>query len=1094
MGVWADAFTTLQPALNAAGSGDQIWVAEGTYKPTVEHGGSGDRYRSFQMKNGVAIYGGFDPTLGYDTWEERDWVNRVAILSGDIGIAGDSSDNSYHVFYHRDITNLDSTAILDGFTITRGNADGYWPHNRGGGMYNYELSPAVSHCTFKDNRAEWGGGMLNDMLSSPTLTGCTFSHNMAFSIGGGMYNDQVSSPTLTDCTFSANTALTAGGMGNNGSSPVLTGCEFLDNVASTAMGGGMTNDRSSPVLIDCRFLRNSASTWAGALYNYKSSPTLTGCMISANSANDGGGIYNFDSSPRLTDCGLTVNEAVQNGGGIYNENSSPTLIDSGVAFNSAQEGGGIYNANGSSPSLIGCYVSINSAQRGGGMLNDASSPTLTSSTFMGNLSDWGAGMANVNGSAPFLSYCTFADNSADYSGGGVFNEGSSPTLNNCTFSTNSAGVRGGGMFNYLSSSPALAHSTFSDNEADEGGGMANLDHSAPTLDDCTFADNSAGDGGGMFNENDSSPTLTNCTFDHNFAFVGGGMLNTDSSSPMVTSCTFAENVAALRGGGMVNHTFSSPTVINSTFWENSAGDSNGGGMYNYNYSSPTVTNCTFWYNWADRDGGAIYNGEYSSPRVTNCILWGDVPDEIYNVNSTPVVTYSDVEGGYGDWTNIDQDPLFLDLGSRDFHLKPSSPCVDMGQNTAPAIPAYDFEGDPRILDGDRDGSAIVDMGVDELGKGLYLPLVLSNYSPAITVVLYNDEDGDGIDAGDLLSDPHTVEVSGIGAFTTGDTINVAFGQTVNYRLRRGGVVGPWQQATFPDDLATNGQWQLEFATVSVVLYNADDLLADPHTVEVSNVGQFVTGDTFHVPPGATISYSLRRGGIVAPWQWTQFAAGDYEWRLEFATVSVVLYNADDLLADPHTVEVSNVGQFVTGDTFHVPPGVNISFRFRRGGIVGPWQATQFAAGDYEWRLEFATVQIGICVISNPPQVEVSNVGIFDLLDIMHVPPDANISFRLIESGSAGPWMLAQFAAGETIWDLEGAVDWSECYSAIIIEKQTDPDGAAESFDPSASGTFANEFIDDCEMTAGDGVADEVCGMISKRHPGDKGRSTLSAPI
>ena len=185
---WADAFTTLQPALDTAGVGDEIWVAEGTYKPTAEHGGTGDRYKSFQMVTGVAIYGGFDPAVGDDAWEERDWVSNVTILSGDIGIEGDRSDNSYHVFYHLLDTALDGSAILDGFTISDGNANGSaWPHWDGGGMYNDEgSSPTLTNCTFSGNSATYsGGGMLNDNSSSPTLTSCTFSGNWTDSASGG---------------------------------------------------------------------------------------------------------------------------------------------------------------------------------------------------------------------------------------------------------------------------------------------------------------------------------------------------------------------------------------------------------------------------------------------------------------------------------------------------------------------------------------------------------------------------------------------------------------------------------------------------------------------------------------------------------------------------------------------------------------------------------------------------------------------------------------------------------------------------------------------------------------------------------------------
>ena len=91
LGCWATAYTDLQAALAAAASGDEIWVAAGTYTPTA----TADRTISFAMKNGVAIYGGFDGTE--TTRGERDPSVNVTILSGDIGTPRLFGDNSFHV-------------------------------------------------------------------------------------------------------------------------------------------------------------------------------------------------------------------------------------------------------------------------------------------------------------------------------------------------------------------------------------------------------------------------------------------------------------------------------------------------------------------------------------------------------------------------------------------------------------------------------------------------------------------------------------------------------------------------------------------------------------------------------------------------------------------------------------------------------------------------------------------------------------------------------------------------------------------------------------------------------------------------------------
>ncbi len=113
---WTDAYNDLQDALAAATNGDEIWVAQGTYFPT-----SGtDESISFVMQDGVGIYGGFTGIITETQLSDRDWRVNVTTLSGEIGAAG-IADNSYHVLRAGAMGN---NSILDGFTITAGNADG----------------------------------------------------------------------------------------------------------------------------------------------------------------------------------------------------------------------------------------------------------------------------------------------------------------------------------------------------------------------------------------------------------------------------------------------------------------------------------------------------------------------------------------------------------------------------------------------------------------------------------------------------------------------------------------------------------------------------------------------------------------------------------------------------------------------------------------------------------------------------------------------------------------------------------------------------------------------------------------------------------
>ena len=178
------------------------------------------------------------------------------------------------------------------------------------------------------------------------------------------------------------------------------------------------------------------------------------------------------------------------------------------------------------------------------------------------------------------------------------------------------------------------------------------------------------------------------------------------AGPSVTNCKFNNN-SAIGGGGMHND-FCNPTVTNCTFTLNS-GSLTGGGIYNWG-SGPSVKNCTFSDNWSNY-GGGMCNDFLSFPTVTNCILWGDMNNEIEDDwTSSPTVTYSDVQGGWGGTGNINANPLFADADGR---LSWNSPCIDKGNNGAVSGVATDLDGNPRIVDGDLDGTPRVDMGAYE---------------------------------------------------------------------------------------------------------------------------------------------------------------------------------------------------------------------------------------------------------------------------------------------------------------------------------------------------------------------------------------------
>jgi len=386
---WDDAYTDLQNALATATGGDEIWVATGVYTPGLT------RSDTFTLTSGIALYGGFAGTESQLT--ERDWAANVTVLSGDIdgndttdadGIVTDtanlSGSNSYHVVWADGVTApITASTVLDGFTITAGQADDSSdPDDSGGGFYcdgdgsGSECSPTLSNVTFSGNLADYdGGGMFNfganDGSSSPTLSNVTFSGNSAGYDGGGMCNVGwygTSSPSLSNVTFSDNSA---------------------DNDGAAMINIGDTDGISSPSLVNVTFWGNVADDDGGAMYNVGydsgvSNPSLENVLFVGNTANDSGGaMYNYGDTdgftmPSLSNVLFSGNVAADKGGAVSNYGydngiSQPSLANVTISRNTANFGGAIASytdADGvSSPHLNNVILWGNSASIGTQLYN-----------------------------------------------------------------------------------------------------------------------------------------------------------------------------------------------------------------------------------------------------------------------------------------------------------------------------------------------------------------------------------------------------------------------------------------------------------------------------------------------------------------------------------------------------------------------------------------------------------------------------------------------------------------------------------------------------------------------------------------------------
>jgi len=251
---------TIQAAVDAAGTGDIVELADGTY--------SGPGNRDIDLL-GKAI------TVRSASGRSAECV---------IDCAGGRWDPPHRGFICQ--TGEGAETKIIGLTITHGQALGTQsPEGSGGAILCRRSSPTISDCVFVGNRATSGGAVACE-FASPTFERCVFRGNTA-EHGGGMQIFR-HAPRLLDCRFEGNTAAGGGGVNCWAASPELRGCRF-DRNAATLGGAFSCAEKATPRLLYCVMSGNFASLGGGLLAE-KAAPRLNHCTLVANSAGSGGGI------------------------------------------------------------------------------------------------------------------------------------------------------------------------------------------------------------------------------------------------------------------------------------------------------------------------------------------------------------------------------------------------------------------------------------------------------------------------------------------------------------------------------------------------------------------------------------------------------------------------------------------------------------------------------------------------------------------------------------------------------------------------------------------------------------------------------------
>lgn len=399
--------------------------------------------------------------------------------------------------------------------------------------------------TIMNGAADIGGAIRCRNASRPTIDGCVLSGNWAASDGGALFVGGNAGPLLAGVVFDANEAGGRGGaICSDGGRPVVDCCTFFEN--SAPYGGAMFLYYDTYVIITGSTFTGNTSRVGGAIYDFGSSPSITGSTFTDNHVSgdeyDFGGAVQIENSNYtiIKDCTFTRNSAhgyVGFGGGLSVHCAKATVTGCSFSENTVTGelggiGGGVYCYNeddnwGPPSEFSDCVFSENTGEQGGGFCCQNTSPPIRGCTFLGN--------SGYNGGGVYLSHyggifedCVICNNeSPKHRGGGLYIRACTATIRNITVCGNAA-PEGGGIYCDLEGPLYIGNSIIAFNTS--GSGIECRESGVgPVLECCDVFGNVGGDWIGCIA---GQAGLTgNLCQDPLFCGVGEGDFSIDAASP-----------------------------------------------------------------------------------------------------------------------------------------------------------------------------------------------------------------------------------------------------------------------------------------------------------------------------------------------------------------------------------------------------------------------------------------------------------------------------------------------------------------------------------------------------------------------------------